>query len=302
MKKILLFSSLCKPKEILEVALPSWLGLQSDNFLLDILLYDDNNDDEAKKFTKNFTANYENVELMEGLFNSDSTYAHHNWNIEEVDRIIKIKNEGLTYGIDNGYDFIFLVDADLVLHPQTLSHLYGLKKDFVFEIFWTVFTDQLYAKPNCWDVHSWNYYGPETILNLKNKGTFPIGAGGACTLISKESIIKGLNFNRIKNLPYGGEDRHFCTRAEVLGIEIFVDTHFPAYHIFTKRLIKEAKKWYSDGCNPSFFDLWLQDDWKNLVSTAYSKKNEEKPKNQLMRFKMALYKARRSYINYLRYN
>ena len=29
-----------------------------------------------------------------------------------------------------------------------------------------------------------------------------------------------------------GRDRHFCVRAIVLGIDLFVDTHYPSYHIF----------------------------------------------------------------------
>ncbi len=59
-----------------------------------------------------------------------------------------------------------------------------------------------------------------------------MGGVGACTLITKSALSKGVNFKRIKNVTFWGEDIHFCIRAAVLGIPRFVDTHYPAYHIY----------------------------------------------------------------------
>ena len=33
-----------------------------------------------------------------------------------------------------------------------------------------------------------------------------------------------------------GEDRHFCIRAAALGLSLYVDTHYPAYHIYSGRI------------------------------------------------------------------
>ena len=41
-----------------------------------------------------------------------------------------------------------------------------------------------------------------------------------------------MNFSKIANVSFWGEDRHFCIRAHVLGFPLHVDTHLPAYHIY----------------------------------------------------------------------
>lgn len=302
LKKILLFSSLCKPKSILELSLPSWLKQEADGFTYDILLYNDNKEVDAEKFTEEFVGLHEKVSLLDSLFTDVSTYKKHHWTQESVDRIIDIKNRALEISLEHDYDAIFMVDADLVLHSQTLQHLVELEKDFVFEVFWTVFTDQTFAKPNCWDVHSWDYYDAESILKLKEKGTYQVGAGGACTLLSNKAVRAGVNFSKIKNMPFGGEDRHICTRAEVLGFPIFIDTHLPAFHVFNHTLIKEAKNWFLNGCSEDYFQDWLDSQWKHRVIASQKKVVLQKPKNQFQRIKMAAYKAKRAYINYMRYN
>ena len=60
-----------------------------------------------------------------------------------------------------------------------------------------------------------------------------MGGLGACTLIARAALLKGVRFKQIENLRIlKGEDRFFCVRAAALGLELFVDTHYPAYHIY----------------------------------------------------------------------
>ncbi|MGJ8684492.1 MAG: hypothetical protein ACSHWW_07710 [Nonlabens sp.] len=301
MKKVLLFSSLCKEKSILEIAVPTWLTQECENLQLDLLFYDDNKSVEASEYISNLAQENKRVNLLDGLFKDESDYKNHNWTFHAVDRIITIKNQAIQYAIENEYDALFLVDADLALHPQTLQHLESLNKDFVFEIFWTVFTDQLFAKPNCWDVHPWDYFNTDSILKLKKAGTYEVGAGGACTLISRNAMLKGLSFDRINNMPYKGEDRHICSRASVLGIKIFVDTHLPAFHIFNNSLLDQANQWVQEKCSPQFFNDWLDEKWEEHVYNYLKPSQNITHKNNFHKMKMALYKAKRAYINYMRY-
>ncbi len=302
MKKVLVFSSLCKSKEVLEVVLPSWLALDTKGIQLDVLLYDDNNEEKSIQFLKDFEQKHPSVNVERDWLQDSSNYKTHNWNRSLTDRITSIKNKAISYALEENYDYLFLLDADLVLHPNLLQHLIQCNKDFVFEVFWTVFHDQNFAKPNCWDVHSWDYMYPETILQLQNPGTYKVGAGGACTLLTKKAMEKGLNFKRIQNMPYAGEDRHICTRAEVLGIDIYIDTHYPAFHVFKNEQSKEAQAWYTNGCNPTYFNAWLDDNWKSEVSKLFVETKARVPKNKIEKYRLALYKAKRAYINYLRYN
>ena len=70
------------------------------------------------------------------------------------------------------------------------------------------------------------------INNLRKPGIYEVGGLGACTLISKKAIKAGVNFKEIRNISFWGEDRHFCIRAQALGFDLFVNTHYPAYHIY----------------------------------------------------------------------
>jgi hypothetical protein len=72
----------------------------------------------------------------------------------------------------------------------------------------------------------------EFLHKLTVPGVYEVGGLGACTLISRLALLKGVNFNKIKNVTFWGEDRHFCIRAAALGIDLWVDTHYPAYHIY----------------------------------------------------------------------
>ena len=275
MKKVLLFSSLKKPKLILEQSINSWINLKVENELkFDILIYDDEFDKESSNY---ITALSEENKITIADFDidfEDNYKGDHKWNITQIDRISIIKNKAINYCLENNYDALFLIDADLVLNTNTLSHLISLNKHFVFEVFWTLFYGENYHKPNAWDFHSWNYHNEETILKLSKKGTFKVGGGGACTLLSREVLQKGLNFKRLESLKYDGEDRHFCTRNQALGFEVFIDTHYPAYHIFNFDQVDEAREWYSNGARSVFFDKWLNNQWKNKVIKSFTKKED----------------------------
>lgn len=291
MKKILFFSSVCKPEKVLKVSLPSYLNLETDSFELDFLFYDDNKDDESSDFLNAIAKENANVSLMPKVETKENTYKDHKWNVSQIDRVITIKNKAIDYCLTNDYDALFLVDADLVLHPNTLKHLITLKLNFVFEIFWTTFFRESIHKPNAWDKHSWAYEGPDTLFKLTQKGTYEVGGGGACTLLSKKIMESGVNFSRLKSLPYQGEDRHICTRAQAKGYPVMVDTHYPAYHIFLNEQAEEAKQWYLNGAKPEFFNQWLNEKWEKLVKNTFIK-----PKmNFFMKLKRFQYVVRKNF-------
>lgn len=272
--KILLFSSVCKPEIIYTPAIHSYLQLQSKGFEIDYCFKNDNNSgiSEFEGFIEKLKIQYTNRKIfsLETLNNEKkSSYGNHNWDSEKINRVIDIKNNAIDFAIQHDYDYLFLVDADLVLHPNTINHLVSLKKDFVFEVFWTQFFSEPYHKPNAWDVHSWNYLGPETLLKLSKSGTYIVGGGGACTLLSKKILTEGLNFSRLASLSYQGEDRHFCTRAQALGYDIWVDTYYPCYHIFSEKQVDDATAWFSNGALPEFFSKWLDLRWEEKVKKSF---------------------------------
>ena len=123
-----------------------------------------------------------------------------------------------------GADYWFSVDTDLVLHPATLRVLLEADKDVVSEIFWT----------NGW-CNAWQYdqYGGAD-KRWTEPGLYRVGMTGALTL-AKRRVIETIDYTPIPCIRKAlwGEDRHFSIRAACAGFEMWVDTHYPAEHLYT---------------------------------------------------------------------
>lgn len=290
MDKILFFSAVRKDPEIVRLFLKSAGNLLVDNFELDYLIYDDNSEEESSTQILKFIEKYSNATLLPTM-EIEGRYTHdHGWNSEQIDKVTTIKNSAMKYALSNGYDYIFLVDADIVMNKETLKHLYLLKKDIVAEVFWTKFFGESYYKPNAWDRHSWAYDSADSIIRYKEKGTYTVGCTGACTLISSKVIEDGISFSRLRSLPYPGEDRHFCTRAQANGYELYLDTNYPVYHIFLTTQVNECESWYELGAKPEFFKKWLNINWEIIIKNAYKEK-----KGFFQKIRLFIYQVRRNY-------
>ncbi len=173
----------------------------------------------------------------------------HYWQEDLVWKVAFYKDFLIELARTKGYDYLFLVDSDLYLHPQTLRHLVSLAKDIVSEVFWTQWNPELISLPQVWVSDQYTLYQAARdeyplseaeiaqrtshfIAMLSQPGTYKVGGLGACTLISKQALSRGVSFKKIYNLTFSGEDRHFCIRAAALGLELYADTHFPPFHIY----------------------------------------------------------------------
>lgn len=163
-------------------------------------------------------------------------------------RVAEWKNRIIRYALKKEYDHLFLTDSDLVLKPELLEHLLETGKDVISEIFWTRRQPGQPLEPNVWlfdeydmarrnpgeeiSAETANERKEEFFKQLKVPGVYEVGGLGACTLISRKALLKGVDFSYIPNLTIRGEDRFFCIRAAVLGIGLYVDTACPARHIY----------------------------------------------------------------------
>ena len=249
-QRILIGSPIYQKPRILEKFLKS-IGEQNKNtFTVEYMFVDDNIDSESTKLLCAFANEYPLVKIIKG----EKTEAYvcndetHYWNEDLMNKVGAFKNKIIDYAIANDFDYLFLVDSDLVLHPNLIEHLKALNKDIISEIFWCSWHIGAPKMPNVWLFNGYDFYPRDLdtgldkneervyrekfLNNVKKPGVYEVGGLGACTLISKKALLAGVNFNPIKNLSLQGEDRFFCIRAIVLGLNLFVDTHFPAYHIY----------------------------------------------------------------------
>jgi len=245
MKKILIGSPVHQKPAILKEFLNSLSQVESKNLDLHFFFVDDNEDSSSSAALETFQSKHQNVIIEKNteaqVYNPDS----HLWQDAVILKVGKNKDKILNFAKDNDFDFVFLADSDLVLHPKTLVHLATLEKEVVSEVFYTAWTEGAMQMPQVWLYDTYDFVPDPKISEeeksrkfldfyqmLQTKGVYPVGGLGACTLISKSALEKGVSFERLYNLSFWGEDRHFCIRAAALGIELFASTFYPPFHIY----------------------------------------------------------------------
>lgn len=180
--------------------------------------------------------------LREGeyeILNTKDEYTDHNWTKAGIHKMSILRNKLIDKVIWDEYDYFFMVDSDLILHPLTLMQLLSDKKDLVANIFWTE------GWTNCWDFDG---YGVIDFERWKKKGVYEVGGTGACFLISRKVLSAGVNYSPISNIRcIEGEDRFFCIRAVCAGFKIYIDTHYPAIHLYRQADFEAYERGEFDG-------------------------------------------------------
>lgn len=259
MIKVLVGSPIHQKPDILREFLISLKELKKDELDIQYCFIDDNSIMESSLILAKFKEEEKKVTILKN--NNTSLYIcddyTHRWSNELIEKVSKFKNIIIQRAIKENFDYLFLIDSDLILHPNTLKRLVSLNKEIISNIFWTKWQPDSYEQPQVWLKDTYTLYdseggvglteaetlkkSSEFLEMLKKPGTYKVGGLGACTLIYKSALNKGVNFNKIYNISFWGEDRHFCVRAAVLGIQLYVDTYYPAHHIYrSEDLLKVA--------------------------------------------------------------
>lgn len=245
--KILIGSPIHQKPAILREFLHSLNELQCD---ADFYFIDDNADIRSKQLLQHFKYQIKNDKakvIIQQSAHIDQYVKNehtHQWNEHLIWKVAKFKDSIIEYARLHNYDYLFFVDSDLLLHPQTVNKLIETKEDIISEIFWTRWQPNAMEQPQVWlkdeytqvienDAKTDSYNALIEFYNkLREPGVYEIGGLGACTLLSKKALDAGVKFAKIYNLSFWGEDRHFCIRAAALGFQLYVETSYPAYHIY----------------------------------------------------------------------
>ena len=163
----------------------------------------------------------------------------HEWPMGAVARVATIKNRALAMFLKTDHEFIFLIDSDVLIPPGLVDHLAGLSTPIVSAVYWSDWGGG--AQPNVWDYHPYSVVG--SWEKFRKPADHIVGGLGACTLIHRSVIEVGVNFNPVRGISYGGEDRHFCIRASAADIPLIACSHFDVFHIYHDTQIEEARQW-----------------------------------------------------------
>lgn len=291
-KRVLVGSPVYQKPEILDAFLKSLKNLSKDTISIDYMFVDDNVDENSTGLLAQFEREESNVIIVQGkehgayLCNDES----HQWDDILIIEVANYKNSIIDYTIENNYDYLFFVDSDLVLHPNLIEHLKTANKDIISEIFWSQWHNDRPLEPNVWLFDEYDLVPKRLGEKLSEKemeirqtkflnqlripGLYEVGGLGACTLISRAALVAGVNFKPIKNLTIHGEDRFFCIRAAVLGIDLFVDTHYPAYHIYREQDLEGVQD-YVRGYETDLKFVRQYKEHGNKITLSMIVKNEE---------------------------
>lgn len=162
----------------------------------------------------------------------------HIWTHDNLTKMHTLRNATIRRALEGGYDYWWSIDTDLIPDRRTLPVLLSANKDIVSEVFWTR------APSGAYWCNAWMYdQAAGMSQEWREPGLYQVGMTGALTL-AKRKVIEAIDYTPIPNIKKAlwGEDRHFCIRAACAGFEMWLDTHYPAEHLFTDQLYREYIK------------------------------------------------------------
>jgi hypothetical protein len=280
-RRVLVGAAVRQKPDILRLFLESLGRLEHSTVDLDFTFVDDNVDAESSALLERFRAEISGVDIQAPAGGRGPAARHlqdetgHRWNGVLIDRVAQHKEQMLARARQERYDFLFLIDSDVLVSPETVEHLVRQDKDVVAEVYWTRWRPEHQPLPQVWLRDQYDLQlraagggrttaedverGTRAFLEmLRRPGVYPVGGLGACTLISLQALARGVSFRTIPNVSFVGEDRHFCIRAAAMGLELFVDTHLPAFHVYRETDIPDGR---------AFLDRWPRRRiWEALAS------------------------------------
>ncbi len=244
--KVLIGSTVHQSPEILAEFIHSLMNLDTNGLDAHYLFIDDNTENVSRGLLELFSRKTEKTTLQiipQEETRKEKDTLDKNWNWNKEFRVAEMKNMILAHARQMKADYVFLIDADILVHTRTLKHLIACDKPLLSEIVW----DDRTGDPQVWmydnKLRYWigNYENKEDIDSESRKsqildalmlpGIMQVGGVGACTLIRKDALSMPIHFHRIPNISFDSEDVHFSIRASSLGIPLYVDTVCPALHL-----------------------------------------------------------------------
>lgn len=265
--KILHFSPVKKENEIVKLHLQSLNDIYNSNqYTITFSFFDDNIDEKSSVLLNDFVKNNHNSFFFtkDQIQIKNSEQSKERWEKSLYERITMIKDYVIDYFVNSDYDYLFLTDSDLIIHPKTIENLISQNKDFCSEIFWTHFDKGITYTPNCWYSKPFGF-NQSDLIKFSQKGTYEVDFTGACTLLTKNILKQGVRFEKISNVSFLGEDKHFCIRAAVLDFKIYINTDSPAFHLYNLDLLSQGENFIKNGYSLEYLNNWLDDKWKKDI-------------------------------------
>ena len=126
--------------------------------------------------------------------------------------------------LDSESQYLFSVDSDILVEPETLNKLLSRQKDICSALVWNNHS----GPTNLYNILRWNGRRYYKVIEHDFEGDLiEVEITGACYLIRRRVIDSGVRYSYHTH----GEDFGFCIQAKDKGFKLFCDTTQRPYHI-----------------------------------------------------------------------
>ena len=138
MYKILIGSPVKQKSAILKEFLQGLEAAEKGQHEITYYFVDDNTEAASSELLKQFAEKNE-VIIKKGssLFDAVADYDGHVWHATNLEKVTVYKNKIISHCIENGFDYLFLIDSDIVIDKRSMLQLLSDQVDIVSNVFWT---------------------------------------------------------------------------------------------------------------------------------------------------------------------
>lgn len=150
-QRVLIGCPVREKSSILRAFLISLKSLLHKDFLIDYVFVDDNEKETSRQLLSAFKRDGSSVTVLPAV--KGKTETSEITDIRDETRLVRVagyRNRIIRYALQHDYDGLFLVDSDLILHPQLLEYLRASGKKAVSELFWIKNRLGTLSRPNAW--------------------------------------------------------------------------------------------------------------------------------------------------------
>ena len=178
---------------------------------------------------------FENImpETFKSIYDIDSCGNELSFEFVKGYDCARARNDIVRMALEGGFDYIFMVDADMYVPKDTLQKLLEYPTEICLGL--CPRKNTRVGKTCIYKIGQINYEDAYTYYDLPKKDRVMVHGGGlACALI-KTDIFKNLTYPWFRYVTYQdgselSEDLYFCSQAKANGYKIYVDTRVRCGH------------------------------------------------------------------------
>ena len=178
---------------------------------------------------------FENImpETFKSIYDIDSCGNELSFEFVKGYDCARARNDIVRMALEGGFDYIFMVDADMYVPKDTLQKLLEYPTEICLGL--CPRKNTRVGKTCIYKIGQINYEDAYTYHDLPKKDRVMVHGGGlACALI-KTDIFKNLTYPWFRYVTYQdgselSEDLYFCSQAKANGYKIYVDTRVRCGH------------------------------------------------------------------------